>query len=57
MLREMPILPEIFMPVCDVRNVALAHVNALTFKEALSNRHIIVSLVEAPQFKEWAIIS
>ncbi|XP_033107472.1 putative uncharacterized oxidoreductase YGL039W isoform X2 [Anneissia japonica] len=36
-------VPHIALPVCDVRDVAKAHVNALSCPEAAHNRHIIVS--------------
>ncbi|ESO10708.1 hypothetical protein HELRODRAFT_72599, partial [Helobdella robusta] len=39
--REMPILPKFNVCVCDVRDVALAHVRALTVPEAAGHRHII----------------
>jgi nucleoside-diphosphate-sugar epimerase len=56
MNREMPVVPDIYMSVCDVRDVATAHVVALTLPEAVSNRHIIVSTFEASSFREWALI-
>jgi nucleoside-diphosphate-sugar epimerase len=55
MLREMPILINMYLPVCDVRDVAKAHVNALTIAEAASNRHLILTYTETKPIKEWAI--
>ena len=49
-------LPDLYLIVCDVRDVAKAHVNALTEEEAVSNRHIIGSLVEPASLQEWALI-
>lgn len=56
MLKEMPFLPNLYMPACDVRDVAKAHVKALTCTECVSERHIIVSTVESTCFKDWALI-
>ncbi|XP_071950060.1 uncharacterized protein [Antedon mediterranea] len=36
-------VPHIALPICDVRDVAKAHVTALTSQEAANKRHIIVS--------------
>jgi nucleoside-diphosphate-sugar epimerase len=52
----MPMVPDVYISVCDVRDVATAHVKALTLPEAVSNRHIIVSTVEASSFRSWALI-
>ncbi len=49
-------VPEIYTSVCDVRDVATAHVKALVLPDVVSNRHIIVSTVEASSFREWALI-
>lgn len=38
-----PGVPRVQFPVCDVRDVAKAHVKALTLPEAASNRHIILT--------------
>ena len=43
MQSEMPALPKINSGFVDVRDVALAHVNAMTIPEAASNRHILVT--------------
>ncbi|RNA08126.1 NADPH-dependent aldehyde reductase ARI1-like isoform X1, partial [Brachionus plicatilis] len=56
LMRETPILADIFMPACDVRNVAQAHINAMMNPEADSQRHIIVSTVENTSMKDWALI-
>ena len=37
----MPLLPKINMVVIDVRDVARAHINAMTIPEAAGNRHIL----------------
>ena len=36
----MPMLPKINMVCVDVRDVARAHINAMTIPEAAGNRHI-----------------
>lgn len=38
-----PGVPKVQFPVCDVRDVARAHVKALTVPEAAGNRHIILT--------------
>lgn len=38
-----PALPRVQFPICDVRDVAKAHVKAMTLPEASNNRHIIVT--------------
>ncbi|UYV78182.1 hypothetical protein LAZ67_16000386, partial [Cordylochernes scorpioides] len=39
----MPLYPRVNICICDVRDVALAHVRALTNPAAVGNRHIIAS--------------
>ncbi|XP_063595452.1 uncharacterized protein LOC134772408 [Penaeus indicus] len=39
--RAYPGVPRVQLPICDVRDVAKAHVKALTAPEAVNNRHII----------------
>lgn len=56
MMRELPLLPDIYAPVCDVRDVALAHIRAMLRPEAVSKRHIIVNNVNCSSFQEWALI-
>ena len=41
MLRDMPMLPKLYFPCVDVRDVATAHIKAMTVAEAVGNRHII----------------
>ncbi|CAF1032353.1 unnamed protein product, partial [Brachionus calyciflorus] len=55
LLREMPLIPDIYFPACDVRDVAKAHINAMLKSEADSQRHIIVSTVECTPLKDWAL--
>ncbi len=43
MLNELPLLPDISMAICDVRDVARAHMNALKDPHASSKRLLIVS--------------
>ena len=38
---EMPLLPNLSFPICDVRDVAEAHIKAITIPEAAGHRHII----------------
>ena len=52
--REMPALPKFGMGMVDVRDVALAHVNAMTVPDAAGHRHILVT--EAHTMKEIAVI-
>jgi len=40
--REYSVFPDVSVPMCDVRDVASAHVKALTAEGAPGNRHIIV---------------
>ena len=56
MLKEMPLLPDISLPICDVRDVAKAHVLALkdTSGVVASKRLLIVS--DTLVFKEIALI-
>ena len=56
MNREMPLLPDISMPCCDVRVVAEAHIKAMTLGEANNQRNIIVTTKEATHFKDMARI-
>jgi nucleoside-diphosphate-sugar epimerase len=56
MNREMPLIPNISMPCCDVRVVAEAHIKAMNLPEANNQRHIIVTTKEATTFKEMALI-
>lgn len=56
MMRETPALADIYMPACDVRDVARAHINAMMKSEANSHRHIIVSTIESTSMKDWALI-
>nr|XP_045599701.1 cinnamoyl-CoA reductase 1-like isoform X2 [Procambarus clarkii] len=55
-----PAVPRLNVPICDVRDVAKAHVKALTLPEAANNRHIIytdsvwvkdIALAVAKEFK------
>lgn len=41
MERSMPMVPKANFAVCDVRDVALAHVKAMTLSNAADHRHII----------------
>ena len=50
----MPMVPEIYTSVCDVRDVATAHVNALVLPDAVAHRHLIVSTRETTSFADWA---
>lgn len=40
---SVPLIPKLYLPFCDVRDVALAHLRAMTAIEAANNRHLIVS--------------
>ena len=56
MMREFPmlVLSDAFMPTCDVRDVALAHIKAMQKPEAVNQRHIVVSTYESPSLLKWA---
>jgi len=56
MCRELPLVPDIYAPVCDVRDVALAHIRAMNRPEANNKRHIIVNDVNCSAFQNWAFI-
>lgn len=56
LIKHRSMLPDIYLPVCDVRDVALAHVRALKLPEAASHRHIITSNVESVSLKQIAKI-
>jgi dihydroflavonol-4-reductase len=40
--REMPVIPDISIPLTDVRDVALAHIKAMVSDEAVSKRFVFV---------------
>jgi len=54
--RQMMVLPDINFPLCDVRDVAAAHIKAMILPEAVNKRHIIVSKVNSNPLKEIALI-
>ena len=56
MNREMPLLPDLYMPCCDVRVVAAAHLKAMQLAEAQNHRHLIVGAVDSVPFKHIALI-
>lgn len=49
-------IPDLYYPTCDVRDVALAHVQAALLPEAINNRHLIVSSTEFIPMTQWAEI-
>jgi nucleoside-diphosphate-sugar epimerase len=54
--RELFLLPDICLPCVDVRDVALAHLNALVLDECVSKRNLLVTKRDAETFKilaEW----
>lgn len=55
MTNDIPFLPHYNFPVCDVRDVALAHERVMILPEANNNRHIIVSRRDCLSFKELAL--
>ena len=56
MNNEMPLLPDLYMPICDVRMVAKAHMQAMLLNEAQNQRHIVTSASECFSMKDIAII-
>ncbi|XP_074604727.1 uncharacterized protein LOC141858020 [Brevipalpus obovatus] len=41
--RSVPAVAKLCLPICDVRDVAAAHIKALTVPEAAGHRHIVVT--------------
>ena len=56
MLNKLPVVPDVTVTVCDVRDVATAHINALVIPEAKNNRHSIASLKDGSALIDWAKI-
>lgn len=54
MLGQMPLIPDIAFPICDVRDVAEAHVRAMVLFDTVNNRHIIASERESKGLIEIA---
>ena len=54
--RQLPLLPNLNFCTCDVRDVALAHIKAMTIAEAVNNRHIIATTVDCNSMLEFALI-
>jgi nucleoside-diphosphate-sugar epimerase len=54
--RQVPLLPNLNFCTCDVRDVATAHIRAMTFAEAANNRHIIASTEECNSMLDYALI-
>lgn len=55
MMSKICCLPNFNFPVCDVRDVALAHLKAMILDEAKNNRHLVASRQECLSFKELAL--
>jgi nucleoside-diphosphate-sugar epimerase len=55
MCREMALIPQLSLPLCDVRDVALAHVRSLQFYEVVGKRHLLVSTREPHNLKQYAL--
>ncbi|XP_077988235.1 uncharacterized protein LOC144442737 [Glandiceps talaboti] len=51
--REMPAVPEVNYPVVDVRDVAAAHIRAMSIPEAVGHRHVLAA--GNMWFKEMAL--
>lgn len=49
-------VPDVYFPTCDVRDVAIAHVQASILPEAVGHRHLIVSSTEFIPMTLWAEI-
>lgn len=50
--REMPMLPKIQLPLCDVRDAAEAHIKCLSLPNVAGNRYIVSS--GSVWMREWA---
>jgi nucleoside-diphosphate-sugar epimerase len=47
--------PDLPLPTCDVRDVALAHIRALTMSEVVAKRHLLISTREPQSFVGCAV--
>jgi dihydroflavonol-4-reductase len=56
MMGKMPLIPRVAYPVCDVRDVALAHIRAMLTNEAVNNRHIVNSQLDFISVKDISVI-
>lgn len=56
LIRDHSMIPDIHLPVCDVRDVALAHSRAIKLPEAAFKRHIIVTEMESMSLRQIAKI-
>jgi len=56
LIKHRSLLPDLYLPVVDVRDVALAHVRALKLPEANLKRFIVTSNVESVSLKQIAKI-
>jgi nucleoside-diphosphate-sugar epimerase len=50
------VVPNMYFPMCDVRDVALAHLKAAFSNEAIGHRHIIISSRKTIPMRKWAEI-
>ena len=55
-MHEIPAITDMYIPACDVRDVAKAHIAAMLLPEAAGHRHIVTSVTESQAFKEWALL-
>jgi len=51
LMRNHPMIPDIYLPVSDVRDVAMAHIRAMKLPEAAFKRHVIVTQRECVSLK------
>ncbi len=56
MMGDFPMLPNVYIAVCDVRDAARAHVVAMTLDEAVNNRHLIANVTDTRPMRDWALI-
>lgn len=56
LIRDHSMIPDIYLPVADVRDVALAHIRAIKLPESAFKRHIVVTKFECVSLKEIAKI-
>lgn len=54
MCKELPLVPDICLPGCDVRDIAFAHIKCLTSPEVVSKRHVLVANNKAETLKDYA---
>jgi hypothetical protein len=55
MCGELKLLPQICLPACDARDVALVHIKSLSQDDVVGTRNLLVSMNEPQTFRQYAI--